>query len=77
MPVHKDCANFSNGFCSFYGTPVDPNGQACANFVPRTQQPAQVPPPAPQPVLGMGRKFRRRRRARRRRGKGWLRIWPF
>ena len=51
-PAHGDCANFRNGFCTLYGTAVDPNGPACPNFTPRgsvpaAQTPTQPPPPAP------------------------------
>jgi len=35
-PTHKDCINFSDGICTFYGRPVDPNQPVCPNFTPKT-----------------------------------------
>lgn len=89
MPTHRECANFSNGFCKLYGVSVDPNGPACPNFTPKTAVAAQAAPataplgapsavtaPIPPAVVGlggMGLRRRRRRRNRARRG----RSFPF
>lgn len=34
--LHADCANFRNGFCVFYGVPVDARGAGCVNFTPKS-----------------------------------------
>ena len=34
-PIHRDCASFSNGFCTLSGVVVDPNGAACPRFTPK------------------------------------------
>jgi len=45
-PIHRNCANFSNGICMLTGMPVDPEGAACPNFTPK---PVGVQPPARRP----------------------------
>lgn len=43
FPTHRECAHFSNGFCTLNSVPVDPDGTACPNFTPeKTTQPLQV-----------------------------------
>ncbi|MGQ4915257.1 MAG: hypothetical protein ACP6IU_11030 [Candidatus Asgardarchaeia archaeon] len=34
---HKDCINYENGICKRFGIPVDPEGIACPNFIPKSQ----------------------------------------
>jgi hypothetical protein len=48
--THKECAHFSNGFCTANGVMVSPNQPACPNFkpkgttiAPRTEKPYQQP----------------------------------
>jgi hypothetical protein len=35
MPVHMNCAYFSNGICALRGVSVPPTGPACQSFIPR------------------------------------------
>ena len=44
-PRHGECQHYSNGKCTLYNVPVDPNAPACPNFKPKTiRQPATTPP---------------------------------
>ena len=36
FPIHKDCANFRNGFCTLNGVAVDSNGAACPKFTAKS-----------------------------------------
>ena len=42
-PRHKDCINFVNGVCTRFGIPVDPEGPACPNFTPKSQERYMAP----------------------------------
>lgn len=35
LPIHGQCANFKNGFCTVYNIAVDFNDPACPNFTPK------------------------------------------
>ena len=65
LPLHKDCANFSNGFCLLHKIPVDPDEPACADFFPKEA------PQIPQIPLVYPLRAGNRRRNRRRRRMGW------
>lgn len=79
--THRECANYSNGYCRLFNVRVDPNGPACPNFRPRQAVgEAQVqashwpagrasPPPL---TIGNSMGWRHRRRRRFRHGRGWL-----
>lgn len=50
FPVHKECANFENGFCTAYDITVNPNDPACPNFTPKTtKQTHAISTPLPIP----------------------------
>jgi hypothetical protein len=34
--IHSNCVNFRNGLCSLTGAPVDPDGNACPNYTPKS-----------------------------------------
>lgn len=34
MAVHKECTNFSSGWCALKEISVDPDGPACESFTP-------------------------------------------
>lgn len=36
FPIHRNCANFRNGFCTLTGAAVDPSESACPNFTPKS-----------------------------------------
>ena len=46
--THKQCANYRDGFCTFYGIPVNPDEPACPNFTPKTI--TQTPQSSPTPM---------------------------
>lgn len=43
VPVHRNCANFANRFCTLYRVRVDPDEPACRSFTPRNLNPPQIP----------------------------------
>ena len=48
VPTHGDCANFRDGFCTLYGTAMDPGAPACPSFTPEnTASTPQTPPMQP------------------------------
>jgi len=77
MPTHKECINFSNGYCRLLNIPVDPDGPACPNFRPRSATVSRAaapesysgsagrPPVPPHPLSPRQRRARRRSRHRR------------
>ncbi|MCD6408770.1 MAG: hypothetical protein J7L98_00290 [Candidatus Verstraetearchaeota archaeon] len=70
MPIHKECAFYSDGVCLLHGVRVDPEGQACPHFKPREETVAAttqqllsrerlVRPMPPRWRRGRRRRFRR------------------
>ncbi|HDN18059.1 MAG TPA: hypothetical protein ENF41_03260 [Candidatus Bathyarchaeota archaeon] len=36
---HKDCINYSNGYCTLFNIPVPPEGMGCPQFQPKLSSP--------------------------------------
>ncbi len=52
--THQECIHFSNGVCTFYNIPVDPNQPACPNFTPKTAASITPIPAIPFKKVGLG-----------------------
>lgn len=85
MSTHKECINFSNGYCRLFNVPVDPDGPACPNFQLRSAAVGRVAVPGGYggsvghplmlPYALPPRQRRARRRLRHRRGRLLAGLW--